>query len=75
MPIDKSRVGKVAMDLMDNLEGYLPEGEIEALVICAAVRRDPDAKLQVVWVGEPAGDKSLMQRTAYTVARELRDDP
>jgi hypothetical protein len=65
MAVDKARVGRIAMELMDDLERSYPEGEIEAVVVCAAVRRHPGAERRVAWVAEPA-DRELVKGTLYT---------
>jgi len=74
MAVDKSRVGRIAMELMDDLEKNYPEGEIEGVVICAAVRRHHEAELRVAWVAEPT-DRELVRGTLYTAFGMVDEAP
>jgi hypothetical protein len=65
MAVDKPRAGKMAMELMDALEKEYPGGEVEGLVICAAVRSHPSGGRQVRWVAEPA-NRELVRVALYS---------
>lgn len=53
------------MEFMDYLEGY-PNEEMEAVVVCAAVRVSPGGERRIRFVGEP-NDRGLIEATVYSV--------
>jgi hypothetical protein len=75
MAVDKARLGMIAMELMDDLETSYPEGEIEAVVVCAVVRRHPGAEQRVTWVGEPPTDRTLIRGALYSALNMVDEAP